>query len=109
MKHTFFSPAKVNLFFRVLRKRLDGYHEVASLFQAINLGDLLTAEWAEEDQLLIDHPTLKSDHTNLVIKALEVFRQKTAITTKVRFTLTKRIPMQSGLGGGSSNAATALW
>lgn len=103
------SPAKLNLFFRVLKKREDGYHEIASLYQAIGLCDTLTVKLASEDKLFCDNPAIPCDHSNLVLKASELFRRKTGLSIYVHFHLQKCIPIQAGLGGGSSNAATALW
>ncbi len=106
---TFFSPSKVNLFFRVLYRRSDGFHEIASLYQALSLGDRLSISLAKEDLLTCDDPTLPCDQHNLVMKALAKFREKTGENFKVHFHLEKKVPIQSGLGGGSGNAATALW
>ncbi len=104
----YFSPAKINLFFRVLRKRSDGYHEIASLIQAIDLFDVLSVEEHSRDQLTCSESTLPCDETNLVMKALNLFREHYEFSS-VHIHLEKRVPMQSGLGGGSSNAATILW
>lgn len=104
-----FSPAKLNLFFRVLSKREDGYHEIASLMQAITLGDTLTIEKARSDILESDDPSLPCDDTNLVHKGLTLFREKTGVSFPVKILVEKRIPMEGGLGGGSSNLATTLW
>ena len=104
-----FSPAKLNLFFRVLHRREDGFHEIASLYQAISLGDTLTVALAEEDQFTCDHPTLPRDASNLVCRAVALFREQTGSAARYRIHLSKKIPVESGLGGGSSNAATVLW
>lgn len=104
-----FSPAKVNLFFRVLHKRGDGYHEIASLYQSLSLGDCLQIARADEDRLSCSDPLLPCDSTNLVLKAASLFRKKTHLPIFAQFHLIKSIPIQAGLGGGSSNAATALW
>lgn len=104
-----FSPAKLNLFFRVLYKREDGFHEIASLYQAISLGDTLTVTLAEEDRLTCTDPNVPCDSTNLISKALETFRRQTGYRLNVHVHLEKKVPMQAGLGGGSSNAATAMW
>ena len=104
----FFSPAKVNLFFRVLRKRSDGYHEIASLYQAIDLGDWITFCPSDHDELTCSPPTLPCDETNLISKARALFRTHINLPP-VHIHLEKQIPMQAGLGGGSSNAATTLW
>lgn len=103
------SPAKINLFLRVMGKRADGYHELASLFQAVDLFDTLTFTLTDEDKFTCTDPSLSLDSSNLVIKARELFRQVTGLSSPVRIHLEKNIPMQAGLGGGSSNAATVLW
>lgn len=105
----FFSPAKINLFFRVLGARPDGYHEVATLMQTINLGDTLFIEPALQDSLTCTDPTLPCDHSNLILKAAQLFREKSKIRRACKFHLAKHIPVEAGLGGGSSNAATVLW
>ncbi len=105
----FFSPAKINLFFRVLKKRDDGYHEIASLYQAIGLGDTLTIELHHRDELSCTDPLLATDERNLVLKAVHLFRKKTGLAITVKIDLHKQIPIEAGLGGGSSNAATTLW
>lgn len=114
MKETFFSPAKVNLFFRVLKKREDGFHDIATLMQAVSLGDTLTFEIFPHkkgaDIFLSNAPFLSFDASNLIIQALELFRKTTKRDDfSVCITLNKRIPIMAGLGGGSSNAATTLW
>jgi 4-diphosphocytidyl-2-C-methyl-D-erythritol kinase len=63
----------------------------------------------EEDSLTCDNPEIPTDASNLILKAAALFRQKTGRKFGVRVQLDKRIPQKSGLGGGSSNAATALW
>lgn len=104
-----FSPAKINLFFRVLHRREDGFHEIASCYQAISLGDRLTLQLADRDHLTTDDPSLPCDASNLIMKALSLFRRKTGLSFHLNMHLKKNIPMQAGLGGGSSNAATLLW
>jgi len=103
------SPAKLNLFFRVLRKRADGYHDIASLFQAIDLSDRLFLSWSDQDQITCTDPTIPCDASNLVSKALKIFRSRFPFDGCVTIHLEKKIPIQAGLGGGSSNAATTLW
>lgn len=109
MSIVLFSPSKVNLFFRVLSKRPDGYHDIASLYQAISLGDTLTATLAEEDQITCDDPSIPCDERNLIYKAVKAFRERTGFSAKVHWHLNKKVPMEAGLGGGSSNAASALF
>lgn len=107
------SPSKINLFLRVLGRRPDGYHEIASLFQAVSLHDdmyfaALPSD-ANADQLSCNNPAVPVDDSNLVIKAFKAFRARTGVKTYFRVQIDKRIPAQGGLGGGSGNAATALW
>jgi 4-diphosphocytidyl-2-C-methyl-D-erythritol kinase len=106
---TIFSPAKVNLFFRVIKKRQDDFHEVASLYQAITLGDILNIKIAKSDSFFCAKSTLSWNENNTVYRAVEVFRRKTGENISLKISITKNIPMQSGLGGGSSNAATVLY
>ncbi|CAM9242377.1 unnamed protein product [Ascophyllum nodosum] len=110
---TFFSPAKINLFLRVLRKRSDGFHDLASLFQTVAFGDNLffkiLPRSADGDEFGCNMDGVPLDKTNLVLKALELFRMKTATNIYFKVYLSKRVPPEAGLGGGSSNAATALF
>eukprot|EP00775_Hariotina_reticulata_P008056 gene8056-8251_t len=112
-KLALFSPSKVNLFLRVVRRREDGYHDLASLFHVIDLGDdmefsKLPAE-ATADKLVCSDPTIPHDDRNLVIKALKLFRQRSGKQDFFEVKLEKRVPHGAGLGGGSGNAATTLW
>jgi len=104
-----FSPAKLNLFFKVHRKREDGYHEISSLYQAINLGDHLHIGLDKEDVLTCNDPHLSCDSSNLIQKAIHLFRKRAGTDVKVRCHLEKNTPVGGGLGGGSSNAATTLF
>ena len=103
------SPAKINLFFRVLYKRIDGFHEVASLMQAISLFDEIYLERSMKDQFSCTNKHLPTGEENLVLKGLQVFRKKTGFIDPVAIHLKKNIPTQGGLGGGSSNCATILF
>lgn len=103
-----FSPAKLNLFFRVLHKRSDGYHEIASIFGAISLGDDLDVSLSSRDSITCNDPTIPLGDENLVMKAIHLFRKQSGLSFHAAVQLEKRIPQQAGLGGGSSNAATTL-
>jgi 4-diphosphocytidyl-2-C-methyl-D-erythritol kinase len=103
------SPGKVNLFLRIVRRRPDGYHDLASLFQAIDLADTLSVALSTHDTLVCSDPTLPTDRSNLVWKAVDLFRKHTGLLSPISIHLEKRIPTEAGLGGGSSNAATMLW
>ncbi len=106
----FFSPAKVNLYFRVICKRKDGYHDISSLFHTVNYGDFLTVQEKKgEDLYSSTEPSLKWDSSNLIFQAVDLFRLYTQRKFAVAIHLEKKIPLQAGLGGGSSNAATLLW
>ncbi len=104
-----FSPAKINLFFKLIGLRNDGFHQLESFFQAVSLGDDLTLSRSSQDQFISNDTDLIQDPSNTILKALKLFRQKTSIFDPVQVELVKRIPKQAGLGGGSSNAATMLW
>ena len=108
-----FSPCKVNLFLRIIRKREDGFHDLASLFQAVGFGDTLhlsLVDDAEEDTFECNMEGVPTDKTNLVIRALDLVREKTGNTDKFfKSNLIKQVPAQAGLGGGSANAAAAMW
>ncbi len=99
--------AKINLTFEVLGKRHDGYHEIASVMQAISLCDVLTFEPHEHIQLACDVAELVSPN-NLVYKAARLMQGLADGSCGVAISLSKGIPLASGLGGGSSDAAVTL-
>src|SRR2546427_515013 len=102
------AAAKINLALEVLGKRDDGYHEVATVMQAVDLSDRLVIEDAEGLELRVSAPNLPSDGRNLVVRAAHALREATAVSRGARITLDKRIPVAAGLGGGSADAAAAL-
>jgi len=103
------APAKVNLFLRVLRKRDDGFHELETLFQAVDLSDHLVLRRAEEGvRLEVDGPDLGPVDRNLAFRAARAFLETTGPGGGVDIRLTKRIPAGAGLAGGSSDAAAVL-
>lgn len=107
-----FSPSKINLFLRIVRRREDGFHDLASLFHVIDLGDdmkFAKSSSPNRDTLVCSDDTIPLDRNNLVIKALDLFRVKTRIQQYFWVELVKKVPHGAGLGGGSGNAATALW
>ncbi|THG06719.1 4-diphosphocytidyl-2-C-methyl-D-erythritol kinase, chloroplastic/chromoplastic-like [Camellia sinensis] len=109
---TLFSPSKINVFLRITSKREDGFHELASLFHIISLGDKIKFSLApskSKDRLSTNVPGVPLDDKNLIIKALNLYRRKTRTDNFFWIHLDKRVPTGAGLGGGSSNAATALW
>ncbi|XP_073040529.1 4-diphosphocytidyl-2-C-methyl-D-erythritol kinase, chloroplastic/chromoplastic [Primulina eburnea] len=109
---TLFSPCKINVFLRMTGKRADGYHDLASLFHVISLGDKIKFSLSpskSKDRLTTNVSGVPLDDRNLIIKALNLFRKKTGSNNYFWIHLDKKVPTGAGLGGGSSNAATALW
>ncbi|CAH9070659.1 unnamed protein product [Cuscuta europaea] len=109
---TLFSPCKVNVFLRITGKREDGFHDLASLFHVISLGDKIkfsVSPTKTKDCISTNVPGVPLDERNLIIKALNLYRKKTGTNNYFQIDLDKKVPTGAGLGGGSSNAATALW
>jgi len=103
------SPAKVNLYLRVLRKREDGYHDILSLMQRISLCDEMTfSPGTKRTVIRCPDSSLPEDENNIVYRAATAFYSRTAAQPDIEITIRKRIPIAAGLGGGSSNAATTL-
>ena len=102
------SPAKLNLFLHITGRRDDGYHELQTIFQLIDLSDWL--EFTQIDDLQISINGLNSvdlEH-NLIYKATQILKPYAQKITGLSIRVEKNIPMGAGLGGGSSNAATTL-
>lgn len=106
---TLLSPAKVNLFFRIHHRRQDQYHQISSLYQAINLSDTISISLTDKDHFHCNLDHLCNLQENFIWQAVSLFRQKTGWNQRLSICLQKNIPLQAGLGGGSSNAATTLW
>jgi 4-diphosphocytidyl-2-C-methyl-D-erythritol kinase len=104
------SPSKVNLFLEILGRRPDGYHDLQTVMQTIDLCDELRIAPCDGDETVFrcDHPKVPNDSSNLVVRAAEVIRRRTGIRSGVRLTLEKRTPVGGGLGAGSANAAATL-
>ena len=101
--------AKINLFLKVIGRRPDGYHEVVSLLQTIDLHDRLTLETRPDAiSLEVDDPGVPSDATNLAWRAAESLPRPATGPRGVHIRLSKSIPSATGLGGGSSDAAATL-
>lgn len=110
-----FAPAKVNLFLEVTGKRPNGYHNIATLFAKLTIGDdiKISAEKAETTtiELKVKGPfgtELKADKSNLAYKAAAAFFEHFGIKAHCAIRLEKNIPIGSGLGGGSSDAAAVI-
>jgi 4-diphosphocytidyl-2-C-methyl-D-erythritol kinase len=102
--------AKINLGLRVLGKRPDGYHELDTVLQTISLHDTirLTVHDSSEIVLSCDDRSLPTDEGNLVYRAAQALQSRFAPSRGARIRLEKRIPVQAGLGGGSSDGAVTL-
>ncbi len=106
---TLTAPAKINLFLEVLGKRPDGYHELETVMQEIDLVDTLTLEeMGKGIELTCTQPDVPCDENNLVWKAIHTFQKDTGVKKGIKVHLEKRIPVAAGLGGGSSDAAATL-
>ena len=106
-KVTIEAPAKVNLTLEVLGKRSDGYHDIASVMQAISLFDTLTFRPSDEIKVLAEIEDLETQD-NLVYRAGMLLRETSGVSAGAEIRLDKQIPLAAGLGGGSSDAAATL-
>jgi 4-diphosphocytidyl-2-C-methyl-D-erythritol kinase len=114
------APAKLNLFFEVLSRRSDGFHEIETLMVAVNLYDTLYAwadpsgqlrldcRWAGADSSSETLGVLPPEHENLAMRAVQLLRARSGVEAGIGLKLIKRIPSAAGMGGGSSDAAAAL-
>lgn len=114
------APCKINLFLRIMGKRDDGFHELASLFQTVSLMDTLDF-WEEPpddskpqcsmevSQDSFGREGIPTDESNLVMRALQLFADKTGERRRIHCRLHKAVPAEAGLGGGSGDCATALF
>lgn len=107
--HFIRSYAKINLTLDVLGKRADGYHELATVMQTVDLYDTICLTAREENavHLICSRPELNNED-NLAARAAQAVRQRLALTQGVMIELHKHVPVSAGLGGGSSNAAAVL-
>ncbi|WP_252178969.1 4-(cytidine 5'-diphospho)-2-C-methyl-D-erythritol kinase [Endozoicomonas sp. 4G] len=101
------APAKLNLFLHIVGRREDGYHQLQTVFQFLDVADELTFEPHNELLLACDLPELVNED-NLILKAARLLQVHTGCEQGARITLVKRLPMGGGVGGGSSDAATTL-
>ena len=105
------AAAKINLDLRILGRRSDGYHEIRTILQTIDLTDEIRARSAPPDVLeLLVEPAgvVSSGSDNLIMRAAQALRRHTGVRAGARLELAKRIPIGAGLGGGSSDAAATL-
>lgn len=101
------APAKINLTLEVLEKREDGFHEISSVIQEIDLCDMLSFEESSDIEVVCDDPVWQAKES-LIPQAAALLQQLSACSKGVKISLSKRIPLLSGLAGDSSGAAAAL-
>jgi 4-diphosphocytidyl-2-C-methyl-D-erythritol kinase len=125
LKRTALAPAKLNLFLELLGRRDDGFHELETVMVPIRLADSISfqpvhsqhADQPGEIELQVRSPLLNTGNLsqsvpagpeNLIVRALRLLQQRSGCQLGAKVTLVKRIPLAAGLGGGSSDAATAM-
>ncbi len=112
------APAKINIYLGVGPRRRDGYHELATVFHALDVADEVIAERDDKGRLSIeveagqgacvDLESVPVDETNLAVQAAQALRRYAGVECGVRLRIVKRIPVAGGLAGGSADAAAAL-
>jgi 4-diphosphocytidyl-2-C-methyl-D-erythritol kinase len=100
--------AKINIGLNILGKRQDGYHDLETVFHRIDLADEILLEPSSTIGFTCDSSGVPSDDSNLCLRAAHLLQQECGTLRGVQVSLTKRIPIGAGLGGGSSDAATTL-
>ena len=103
------SPAKLNLFLHITGRRADGYHSLQTIFQLLDYGDSLTFNLNQSGDISLS-PAMDTvaAEDNLIVRAARLLQSAAGCTQGCDIVIDKQIPMGAGLGGGSSNAATAL-
>ncbi|MYL23833.1 4-(cytidine 5'-diphospho)-2-C-methyl-D-erythritol kinase [Halomonas alkaliantarctica] len=103
------APAKLNRLLHIIKRREDGYHELQTLFQLVDLCDTIGLTPRQDGRIVLENGIDDVPHDdNLVVRAARLLQQTTNSDYGVRLSIDKRLPMGGGLGGGSSNAATVL-
>ena len=105
---TLHSPAKLNLILNITGRREDGYHLLQTVFQFIDLSDVIEFSVSAEKQLLLSGNSPVAVEDDILLRAARLLQSRFGVETGVRISIDKRIPIGGGLGGGSSNAATSL-
>jgi len=101
--------AKVNLGLEVLRRRRDGYHELRTVFQTVDLcDDVVLTRRPRGVEVSCDHPEVPGGRDNLAVQAARLLKRRCGVGEGVQIDIVKRIPVAGGLGGGSSDAAAVL-
>jgi 4-diphosphocytidyl-2-C-methyl-D-erythritol kinase len=105
------APAKINLWLRILGRRSDNFHQIETLIAPVSFCDEINIEQhhgRKRIEFHCDHRSVPKGEDNLVVRAAEVFFEKTNVKSRVSIELKKKIPHGAGLGGGSSDAASTL-
>ena len=102
------APAKLNLFLHITGRRPDGYHLLQSVFMLVDWCDILHFELRPDGQVSREDSGISLPEDDLVVRAARALQQATASTAGAHIRLEKRIPIQAGMGGGSSDAASCL-
>lgn len=103
------APAKLNLFLHIVGRRADGYHELQTLFQFVDLCDDITIQVRSDDRIQrISGPAGVASADDLAVRAARALQHAAEVSIGADLAIEKRIPMGAGLGGGSSDAATTL-
>ena len=102
------SPAKLNLFLHITGRRDNGYHELQTIFQLIDLYDWMEFTPTAQNEIQIEGLASVDLEQNLIYKATQALQPFAQTATGLKINIEKNIPIGAGLGGGSSNAATTL-
>ncbi|MFH2035808.1 MAG: 4-(cytidine 5'-diphospho)-2-C-methyl-D-erythritol kinase, partial [Candidatus Zixiibacteriota bacterium] len=106
------APAKINLFLKVLGKRNDGYHNIYSWFQAIDLFDILSFKKIKNPKFILkvkNNSNLSTDENNLIIKTARLMSGLFNFSGGLEICLEKNIPLSAGLAGGSTDSAATIY
>ena len=101
-------PAKINLYLKVLDKRKDGYHNIDTSFQLIDLADEMSFEICEKDIFIDSNQDFLCGKHNTIYQSAKKIKQMFGIKNGIKINIEKKIPIGAGLGGGSSNAASTI-
>jgi len=102
------APAKINLFLHIVGKRVDGYHNLQTVFQFLDYGDELRFDLNTDGRISRAYDVGFAENVDLCLRAAKLIKQYASPEQGVEISLIKRLPMGGGLGGGSSDAATVL-
>ncbi|MCQ9207292.1 MAG: 4-(cytidine 5'-diphospho)-2-C-methyl-D-erythritol kinase [Omnitrophica bacterium] len=103
-----YAPAKINLYLKVLNKRSDGYHNIETVFERIALYDKIILRKSDKIKVLCNNSNVPTDKNSLIYKTISLFKERAGVSKGVEVKIFKKIPVASGLGGGSSDAASLL-